>query len=71
MPLNVHMAMIPGQTNREAEHVPGEDIKGLIRRLGVDPKLVEIAIVNGKLAALSTRLNEGDKIKLFPVAAGG
>ena len=69
MALHIHFAMMPGQTNREADHVPEEDIMGLIYRLGLDPGSVDLVVVNGKIVPLSTALQDGDRIKFFPVTS--
>ncbi len=43
----------------------------VVNRLGVESKEVKIAFVNGKYASLNTKLQDGDKVALFPAVGGG
>jgi molybdopterin converting factor small subunit len=47
------------------------DIAGLLRTLGIAPRLTKIIMVNGRHAGLQKRLREGDHVDIFPPVAGG
>ena len=49
----------------------GAVVSDLIPALGLDPKFVRAAFVNNEATVLTTRLNEGDHVALFPPVVGG
>lgn len=59
----------PAQAYIEIE--PGQTITDVILRLGVNPDLVAIVMVNGRQQSKSDLLEPGDKVKLLPMVGGG
>lgn len=59
----------------ELEVAPDASISQIIEPFGMPPKLVHLVLVNGKYVApearLSTSLNEGDVLAIWPPIAGG
>jgi sulfur carrier protein ThiS len=59
----------------ELEVAPDATIAQIIEPLGMPPKLVHLVLVNGKYiepeARMSTTLNEGDVLAIWPPIAGG
>lgn len=57
-----------------AENFPinkDETIASLIQRLGIAPEEVKITFVNSRSVDVSTSLNEGDRVGIFPAVGGG
>lgn len=53
-------------------HIPdGSTVETLLDHLSIAGGLVNAAAVNDEAVELSTRLSEGDRVALFPAAAGG
>jgi sulfur-carrier protein len=54
---------------------PSSPISQIIEPFGLPPKLVHLVLVNGKYiepeARMSTTLNEGDVLAIWPPIAGG
>lgn len=54
---------------------PSASVQQIIEPYGMPPKLVHLVLVNGKYIApehrLSTTLNEGDVLAIWPPIAGG
>ena len=50
---------------------PGETVVEVIRKLGLDPDLVAIVMVNGRQRSKADTLVPGDKVKLLPIVGGG
>ena len=46
-------------------------VSDVLARLGLKPKDVKIAIVNGRSADMATPVAEGDRVGLFPAVGGG
>lgn len=58
----------------ETDHFPispGESVKSLFKRLGLDPGEVKVVFVNGKHTGQDQELNQGDRVALFPAVGGG
>lgn len=55
----------------EVELPAGATVSDLIPRLNLPDKLIRSAFINNQTAALSTPLNEGDRVNLFPPVVGG
>lgn len=49
----------------------GATIQQVIDALGITPEDVKIMFINGKHKSLSSVLNEGDRLGLFPAVGGG
>ncbi|MFH2128375.1 MAG: MoaD/ThiS family protein [Pseudomonadota bacterium] len=65
---------VPGydpDTGLDLEFVAGESVEGLILRLGLDPARIKIIMVNGRSAALDQKLEDCDRVGLFPPVGGG
>ncbi|MFP4034115.1 MAG: MoaD/ThiS family protein [Desulfovermiculus sp.] len=50
---------------------PGTTVSDLAVQLGADLDEVKVAFVNGKHAPMSTELQDGDRVALFPAVGGG
>jgi len=50
---------------------PGSTITDLASSLGVAREEIKVAFVNGKHAPMTTKLEEGDRVALFPAVGGG
>jgi len=55
----------------EVELPAGATVTDLIPRLNLPDKLVRNAFINNQTAALTTPLNDGDRVNLFPPVVGG
>lgn len=49
----------------------GAMVSTLARHLGIPDGLINVAAVNGETVDVTTPLQKGDEINLFPPAAGG
>ncbi len=50
---------------------PGQSVNHVVAVLGIPDGLVNAAAVNGEATELSTGLQDGDTVALFPQSAGG
>jgi sulfur carrier protein ThiS len=50
---------------------PGETVVDVIGKLGLDPDLVAIVMVNGRQRSKDDTLARGDRVKLLPIVGGG
>ncbi|MCS6910117.1 MAG: MoaD/ThiS family protein [Anaerolineales bacterium] len=55
----------------EVELPPGATVADLIPRLNLPAKLVRNAFINSQTATLTTPLQDGDRVNLFPPVVGG
>jgi molybdopterin converting factor small subunit len=55
----------------EVELPEGAVVSDLVPRLNLPEKLVRNAFINNATATLTTELNDGDKVSLFPPVVGG
>ncbi|MDW8327225.1 MAG: MoaD/ThiS family protein [Anaerolineales bacterium] len=55
----------------EVELPAGATVADLIPRLNLPAKLVRNAFINNQTAALTTPLQDGDRVNLFPPVVGG
>ena len=60
----------PGKSD-DVPFEEGETLEQLIRRLDIPPDEVRITFVNGRSVPLSTVLQQGDRVGLFPAVGGG
>lgn len=49
----------------------GSTVSDLAVHLGADLDEIKVAFVNGKHAPMSTELQDGDRVALFPAVGGG
>ncbi|HMB31844.1 MAG TPA: MoaD/ThiS family protein [Desulfohalobiaceae bacterium] len=49
----------------------GNTVQDLLNRLGLNLEEVKLVFVNGEKAPLTLRLNQGDRVGLFPAVGGG
>ena len=59
------------QGGGEAQVPEGADVAGALEALGVPLEGAKIILVNGRHAELATRLEEGDRLSVFPPVGGG
>lgn len=59
----------PAQSSLPVE--PGDTVLDLIRKLGLNPDVVAIVMVNGRQRFKSHHLQPGDRVKLLPMVGGG
>ena len=50
---------------------PESTVADVASSLGIDQKEIKVAFVNGKHALLSAKLQNGDRVALFPAVGGG
>lgn len=50
---------------------PGTTVDELVDRLALPRKDVKIVFVNGRKAAMEKRLQDGDRVGIFPPVGGG
>jgi len=55
----------------EMELAEGTTVGNLLKRIGIPPSEVAVALVNGRHAENELALNDGETIALFPPIAGG
>jgi molybdopterin converting factor small subunit len=55
-----------GRQQTEVDLGPGTRVGDIINRLGLPPERVKLILVNGRGATLTTPLQEGDRVALFP-----
>lgn len=60
-----------GNELQEVELTPNSTINQLLENIGIHPEKVALIFVNGKQQKMSTVLQEGDEVTLFPPVAGG
>lgn len=51
--------------------IKNETVTGLLTRLGIEPDLVKIIMVNGEIKNKDTLLRDGDRVAFFPPVGGG
>jgi|WetSurMetagenome_2_1015567.scaffolds.fasta_scaffold362891_1 sulfur carrier protein ThiS len=68
--LNV-LAISAGRASCAVEVAAGESVRQLVRELGLDEKLVQLVILNGKIKTLDAILVDGDQVTLSALVAGG
>ncbi|MBS3779789.1 MAG: MoaD/ThiS family protein [Desulfovermiculus sp.] len=49
----------------------GSTVADLASSLGADQEEIKVAFVNGKHAPMSTQVQDGDRVALFPAVGGG
>ncbi len=50
---------------------PNSSVEQLIKKIGIPPEQVALIFVNGKQQKMSTIIQDGDEITLYPRVAGG
>jgi len=61
-----------GQNDFELEFERCEvSVRELINYIGISDELAKIVLVNGLLAPLTSVLNDGDEVAVFPPIGGG
>ncbi len=50
---------------------PGETIEQVLTRLGVSPEAAKLVFVDGVLRGVSTALQGGERVGVFPPVGGG
>lgn len=65
------LAKYQSDNSNEFPITPNEYLFDVVNRLGIEAKEIKIAFVNGKHATLDTKLQDGDKVALFPAVGGG
>jgi len=50
---------------------PGTSVDQLIDRLGIDPQVVKLVFIDGRIQEKSTVLQGGERVGLFPPVGGG
>ena len=53
------------------DYPPGVSVGDGVQALSIARKELGIVLVNGRLASLDQKLNEGDTLALFPLVSGG
>lgn len=48
-----------------------ETVASVARRIGIDPDEINLIFVNSARAYLETKLQDGDRLGLFPAVGGG
>ena len=51
--------------------IAGEDVAGLLERLGIARFEVLLIILNGKTSPLEQTLQQGDRVDIYPPMSGG
>lgn len=49
----------------------GETVAEVAQRIGIDPDEINLIFVNSARAYLDTKLQDGDRLGLFPAVGGG
>lgn len=60
-----------GKAELEVQSRDGLTVWDVIREAGLDPSLVHLVVVNGRLSHLDALLHDGDRVVLSPVISGG
>jgi hypothetical protein len=68
--LNV-LAVSAGRGSCAVEAGAGASVRQLVRDLGLEEKLVQLIIVNGRIRTLDATLSDGDQVTLSALVAGG
>jgi molybdopterin converting factor small subunit len=55
----------------QRDYPPGTSCREIIADVGLTEQELGIVLINGRHAALNTRLEEGDTLSLFPLVGGG
>jgi molybdopterin converting factor small subunit len=55
----------------QRDYPPGTTCRAIIADVGLTKQELGIILINGRHAALDTRLEEGDTLSLFPLVGGG
>ena len=58
------------RTNEETELADGASAADLLDACSIDPRAC-VVVVNGMAATRATLLKDGDRVRLYPVQAGG
>jgi molybdopterin converting factor small subunit len=61
----------PAQKEFDVEARPGLTVAELVGEARLGGGTVGIVVVNGRAADLGSRLEEGDRVALFPAVSGG
>ena len=49
----------------------GSTVKDILSRLGIPENEAKIILVNGRAKEIDDKFNDGDRLAIFPVVAGG
>jgi sulfur carrier protein ThiS len=58
-------------TDYLVDHVPGEDLAGLLARLDIESSQIKIFMINGRASKPQDPVSDGDRVSLFPTVGGG
>ena len=61
----------PPEGEEEYPIAPGTTIRGLLKKLNVPEEKAKLLFINGAQAALSSTLQGGERVGIFPPVGGG
>jgi len=70
-PLRHHYRTGPSAKAEEVELAAGSTVDNLLTRCGIPPEKAHLIVINRHRADRRTALNDGDHVRVLPLAAGG
>lgn len=70
-PLRSYYKTTASTKGEEFQLEPGSTMNDVLARYGIRPEKAHMIVINRRKAKVCTALNDGDHIRILPLAAGG